>query len=115
MRAKVVVDTLTLTTPRLAPVDVAIVAEGEYCVVYVPVELDIATRDSVVAACVAGDHYSMVADLSKVTFMDCGGYGALVAARSVLELQHRTFTVRHAAGQPARLLDLIVTLEHVLS
>lgn len=88
-------------------------AEGNGCVVHVTGELDRASRHQLFVASTAGNHPAMVIDLSGVTFMDCSGYGCLVAARLVVEQGGRAFTIRGQTGQPARLLGLIAALERV--
>ena len=85
--------------------------EGNSCVAHVSGELDLATRNQLFNASTAGNHPAMIIDLAGVTFMDCCGYGSLVASRSVVESGGRTLTTRGATGQPARLLEMIETLE----
>ena len=85
--------------------------DGDERVVGLAGELDLATRNLALSACTVGDHRSVVVDLAEVTFMDCGGYGAFVAARKILEGRGSSFDLRHPAGQPARLLALIAALE----
>ncbi len=46
-----------------------------------------------------------------MTFMDCCGYGALVAARRALRLEGGSLTLRNQSGQPAALLGLLSSLE----
>jgi anti-anti-sigma factor len=67
-------------------------------------ELDSATRQCLYEACVAGHDVSVTVDLGAVSFMDCGGYSALVDARRLLEGRGRSLTMCNQAGQPARLL-----------
>ena len=85
--------------------------EGESCVVHATGELDLASRNQILAASTAGNHPAMVIDLAGVTFMDCGGYGSLVASRLVLEQAGRALTITGPTGQPARLLDRIAAME----
>ena len=85
--------------------------KGESCVVRIVGELDLATRDRLLLACTARHHLSVIVDLSGLTFMDCSGYGGLVAARTVLEADSRTLRVRGGRGQPGRLLIWIGELE----
>ena len=85
--------------------------EGDTCVVRATGELDRATRDQLIAASTAGSHHQMSIDLSAVTFMDCGGYGGLVASRRRIEEDGRTLTISGGTGQPKHLLDLIERLE----
>ena len=84
---------------------------GDSCVVNASGELDLTTRNQLFAAVTAGNHRTMVIDLAKVTFMDCSGYGSLMASRAVLEGQARRLTVRGQSGEPARLMALIAEME----
>lgn len=70
-------------------------------------ELDLATRQVAYDACVASKSRDVVVDLGSVSFMDCSGYRALVAARSVLHSRGGSLTLRNVQGEPARLLLLI--------
>jgi anti-anti-sigma factor len=70
-------------------------------------ELDIATRQVAYDACVASESSDIVVDLGAVSFMDCSGYGALMAARSEFQRRGGSLTLRNARGEPARLLLLI--------
>jgi anti-anti-sigma factor len=84
---------------------------GNRCVVHVVGELDCATRDQLVTALTAGHQPAMTIDLGGITFMDCSGYAALVAARQVIESDGRSLAVTGQTGQPARLWKLIAELE----
>ncbi|HEX2783592.1 MAG TPA: STAS domain-containing protein, partial [Ilumatobacteraceae bacterium] len=81
--------------------------EGDSRVVQATGELDLASRNQLFVASTAGNHPAMVIDLAAVTFMDCSGYGSVVASRLVVEREGRALTIRGQTGQPARLLDLI--------
>ncbi len=70
-------------------------------------ELDTASGDLVLRSCTHGRTADVVVDLTDLTFMDCGGYGSLVAARLRLEGLGRTLVIVGAVGEPRRLLDLI--------
>jgi anti-anti-sigma factor len=70
-------------------------------------ELDLFTRHVANRACLEGDRIDVVVDLAETTFMDCCGYGGLVAARLDLEQRGGTLTVRNQTGQPARVLALL--------
>jgi anti-anti-sigma factor len=85
--------------------------EGSSRVVCVCGELDNETRSQLVVMCVAGNQPAVIVDLTELTFMDCGGYGAFVAVRHVLEQNARSLTIRNQTGQPARLLDMIAAIE----
>ena len=54
-----------------------------------------------------GDHQDMAIDLGEVTFMDCGDYRAIVAARLVVEATGRTLTLRGVRGQPGRFIAAV--------
>ena len=86
--------------------------EGRSRVVRVCGELDNETRNQLVVMCVAGNQPAVIVDLTGLTFMDCAGYGAIVAIRDVIEHSARSLTIRNQTGQPARLLDMIAALEH---
>jgi anti-sigma B factor antagonist len=75
-------------------------------------ELDLFNRRLAYDACVAGTNRDVVVDLSAVSFMDCAGYGALIAARSVLLGRSGSLTFRNARDEPARLLLLIGHGQH---
>ena len=74
-------------------------------------ELDIATRDRVRVACLDGRRKSVVVEMADMTFMDCCGYGGLVAARQLLQAVGGSLTLKHQTGQPAELLDMLAFLE----
>ena len=84
---------------------------ADSCVIQATGELDLASRNQLFVASTAGNHPAMVIDLAGVTFVDCSGYGSLVASRLVVEREGRALTIRGQTGQPARLLDLIAALE----
>ncbi|MEO5723220.1 MAG: STAS domain-containing protein [Ilumatobacteraceae bacterium] len=86
-------------------------SEGNLWVVRLAGELDLASRDQLFRVCTVPHDLSVVVDLSELIFMDCFGYGGITAARSVVEADDRTLTVRSATGEPARLLGLIADLE----
>ncbi|MGZ4672956.1 MAG: STAS domain-containing protein [Ilumatobacteraceae bacterium] len=85
--------------------------DGERYRVRVAGELDIATRDLVHRACIAGQHMAVTVDMAETTFMDCSGYGGLVAARRDLERRGGSMTLHGPAGQPAELLALLAVSE----
>ncbi len=88
-----------------------VVPVGNACVVRVSGELDHASRDQLMSVVTAGQYSAMVLDLGGVTFMDCGGFGALVAARQAIEGEGRSLTITGQTGEPARLWKLIADLE----
>jgi anti-anti-sigma factor len=73
--------------------------------------LDIASRDLVCRACLEGNEIAVVVDIARLTFIDCSGYGALIAARRILTDLGGSLTIHNQAGQPARLLSLLSALE----
>jgi anti-anti-sigma factor len=88
------------------------IAQEDRCrVVHLAGELDIAAREVVYGACVAEGHSDVIVDLGGVTFMDCGAYGWLIAARVALLERGGSLTLRSEGGAPARLLDLIADIE----
>jgi anti-anti-sigma factor len=89
------------------PMNVSVSTDGGSHVVNVSGALDMGTRDSVEQACLAGDDNAVVVEMADLTFMDCCGYGALVAARRVLHERGGSLTLSNQAGQPARLLALL--------
>ena len=93
--------------------NVSVSMDGLNHVVNVSGALDICTRDVVEHACLAGDDTAVVVEMADLTFMDCRGYGALVAARRVLQKRGGSLTLSHQAGQPARLLALLGAVEPV--
>jgi len=79
-------------------------------------ELDLSTRVECFNACVNGDGdivavKAVAVELSTVTFMNCSGYGALVAARLALEQRGGSLSILNPTGQPAYLLGLIAGIE----
>jgi anti-anti-sigma factor len=84
---------------------------GGHRVVRVGGELDVATRAHVRHACLAGRGNTVVVEMAGISFMDCSGYGGLVAARLILEASGGSLTLRHQTGQPAELLDMLARLQ----
>ncbi len=93
------------------PLTMVVDSSGDARVVRLAGQLDVASCGVVKQWCVAGGAGAVIVDLSDLTFLDCGGYGALLAARTELEQHHRTLTLIGAVGEPRRLLDLIRQLE----
>ena len=79
---------------------------GGYPRVCLSGELDRASRDVVYQECIAAG-LVVIVEMERVTFMDCCGYGALMAARRELEQRGGSLTLGGSVGQPARLLKLI--------
>jgi anti-anti-sigma factor len=88
-----------------------VVPEGNHCVIHVSGELDLSTRDQLYATSTTGDHPAMVIDLADVTFMDCCGYGTLIASARAVQAEGRSLGIRGQTGQPAHLMRLIAELE----
>jgi anti-anti-sigma factor len=84
---------------------------GTHRVVQVVGELDVGTRERVRQACVTGRRRVVVVEMADITFMDCCGYGALVAARGALQANGGSLTLRNQKGQPADLLTMLSLLE----
>lgn len=84
-----------------------VVHVGNVCVVSVSGELDRASCDQLVSVATGGDKPAIVIDLGGVTFMDCSGFGALVASRLAIEGTGRSLTITGQTGEPARLWKLI--------
>jgi anti-anti-sigma factor len=80
-------------------------------IVHVSGELDVASRNVMSRACLENGDKSVVVEMAEMTFMDCCGYGGLVAARQVLAQHGGTLTLRNQTGQPADLLVMLKTLE----
>jgi anti-anti-sigma factor len=93
------------------PFMVNVSRRGRQCVVQITGELDVVTRNIVRRACLAGRRTTVVVEMSDMTFMDCSGYGGLVAARHDLQKHGGSLTLRNQAGQPAELLTMIEHLE----
>ena len=81
------------------------------CIVQVDGELDVATRGLVRQACLTGRRTQVVVEMAETTFMDCSGYGSLVAARRILRRHGGSLTLRNQSGQPAELLSMLAQLE----
>jgi anti-anti-sigma factor len=79
-------------------------------VVHVSGEFDIAAR-SAVADAALGDGANVEVDLADTTFMDCSGYGVLVAVAQLLRDHNGSLTILNSTGQPARLFQLIAAVE----
>ncbi len=80
-------------------------------VVQIGGELDVASRGQVHRACLTGRRNEVVVEMTEMTFMDCCGYGGLVAARQTLRRHGGSLTLRNQSGQPAELLAMITKLE----
>ncbi len=102
--------TLTATGADL-PLSLSISRDGRNRVVRIGGELDVATRSLVRGACSASRRTAVVVEMGDMTFMDCCGYGGLVAARLALQEHGGSLTLRNQQGQPAELLEMLADLE----
>ena len=84
-----------------------VVVERDICVVRVAGELDLSSAAHAMRSCLDGGRLVVCVDLRGLTFMDCGGYRGLVAARVELERRGGSLTLTGAVGEPARFLDLL--------
>lgn len=89
----------------------SVATDGGLRTVSVGGDIDLGTRSAVHSACVADDSREVVVDLHTTTFLDCSGYGALVAARRELEGRGGSLRWFGPTGQPARFLALLGRLE----
>ena len=70
-------------------------------------DLDLASCAAALAACTSADQLDVVVQLADVEFMDCAGYGALVAAHTTLDQRGGSLVLKGPVGEPLRLLSLI--------
>jgi anti-anti-sigma factor len=94
------------TAPKEGPIT-RLTAVGRHLTVGLCGELDIETRDDVYCACVMGNYDVVVVEMIDLTFMDCGGFAALVTASRVLQQRSASLVLSHATGQPDRLLTIL--------
>ncbi|MEP7112188.1 MAG: STAS domain-containing protein [Ilumatobacteraceae bacterium] len=95
-----------------SPFTLHVSKDGGQRVVEIGGELDLATRHRVHRACLAGRRkVVVVVEMADMTFMDCSGYGGLVAARRMLQHRGGSLTLRNQAGQPAEFLSMLAALE----
>jgi anti-anti-sigma factor len=100
----------SVVSPEGVPFTVNVSRHGRHRIVQISGELDVVTRNIVRRACAAGRRTAVVVEMSETTFMDCSGYGGLVAARNDLQAHGGSLTLRNQAGQPAELISM---LEHL--
>ncbi|MEO8267518.1 MAG: STAS domain-containing protein [Ilumatobacteraceae bacterium] len=94
------------------PITVRVSRSGRRArIVEIDGELDVATRGLVREACLTGRRTEVVVEMAETTFMDCSGYGSLVAARRILSRHGGSLTLRNQTGQPAELLAMLAKLE----
>jgi anti-anti-sigma factor len=70
-------------------------------------ELDLGSRAPMYEACTRADHRDVIVDLADLQFMDCAGYGSLVAARHELEGRGGSLGLQRAVDEPLRLIQLV--------
>ena len=99
-----------LPTPPASPLLLRVCA-ARPGVINVTGALDLSTHDLYMSVATAGHHPAVVIDLAGCTFMDCSGYGSLVASRQAIEGDGRSLTITGQTGQPARLWKLIAEME----
>lgn len=99
---------------RHAPFTVRAWLEGSLRVVAMSGDLDLASRAAALEACTSVHHQEVLVDLSGLRFIDCAGYGGLVAATAALERRGGSMVMSNPAGEPRRLLALIEQLGHEL-
>lgn len=90
---------------------VSVSSHGRGSVVHVSGDLDLAARELVYRACLSAGRGAVEVDLGRVSFMDCAGYGGLVAAGVDLRASGGSLVVRPRSGQPAYLFDALVRIE----
>jgi anti-anti-sigma factor len=95
------------SVPRARPLQARSEATTQVRVVRVSGELDLAGHALLARSCRVGTEPAVVVDMSRLVFMDCGGYAAILATRRELDLVERSMSFVGAVGQPARLLQLI--------
>lgn len=70
-------------------------------------ELDLGSRGAAFHACTSPAHVDVIVEMAGLEFMDCAGYGALVAARTILKGRGGSLSLTNPGGEPLRLLSLI--------
>ena len=84
--------------------------EDDRLVVFLGGELDMDAREEATRDWAFSQICDVTVDLSGLSFMDCSGFGALVAARQILRGKGGSLSIRNcSSNHPARLLSL---LEH---
>lgn len=90
-------------------IDQPVTASGQFCVVRLPEEVDLAVASNVLESLLStitrgGPH--LVVDASDVTFMDSSGLNALVRARDRAEAMGGSLHVVAPEGQVRRVLEV---------
>jgi anti-anti-sigma factor len=102
---------VTSSDPHDQPFTLRVFKRRGRRVVQIGGELDIATRNRARRACLDGRRKDVVVDMADITFMDCCGYGGLIAAREILQADGGSLTLNHQTGQPAEFLVMLSILE----
>lgn len=85
-----------------------VTTEDDRLVVFLDGELDMDARAQATRVCTVSEICDVTVDLSGLSFMDCSGFGALVAARQILQGQGGSLSIRNcSSNEPARLLSLL--------
>jgi len=92
-------------------VTVHVSIEHGHRVVHVAGESDLASRDLVEAACCGDESATVIVDLAETTFLDCSGYGGLMAARRALDSRGGSLSIRNQRQQPLRMLGAIARMD----
>lgn len=87
--------------------------DGAVHVVSMVGEIDMASREAALGACVAGENHDVVVDLTNVGFMDCAGFRALGESQVALERRGGSLQLTNARGEPLRLLALLGQISDV--
>jgi anti-anti-sigma regulatory factor len=66
--------------------------------------LDAGNRNLLFCHCLAAGKHHVVIDMTYVSEIDHDALAGILAARSVLESECGSLSIRHASGQPAQLL-----------
>lgn len=89
------------------PFGVRVDDAGADYILHVSGQLDMGSRAVIVRACADGGRRTLLIDLDELTFMDCAGYGALVAAQGAADARGGSLVIVNARGEPAHLLELV--------
>ena len=84
--------------------------DRDRCTLNLAGELDGSSSGQLLRAATGVRQSGVVIDMGLVSFMDCSGYGSLMAALRMFDLRGQTVVIQGLTGQPTRLLDLITQL-----
>lgn len=99
--------------PAIVPLEVWAVGDSWHA--RVRGELDMATIGAMLTSVTTSSFPVVVVDLTEISFMDCCGYGSLIAARHAVEASGRQLQITGWNGQPAHLRELIARLDGAVS